>query len=41
MRTQEIEYNTKEHERMIKDLNEKLAVERQTRTALESKANRI
>lgn len=31
----------KEHERMIKDLNEKLAVEKQTRAALETKVARV
>jgi len=40
-RNQEIEYITKEHDRIIKDLNEKLAVERQNKAALENKAIRI
>jgi hypothetical protein len=31
----------KEHERVIKDLNEKLAIEKQTRISLETKITRI
>lgn len=31
----------KEHDRIIKDLNEKLAVERQTRASLETKVARV
>jgi hypothetical protein len=32
---------TKEHDRVIKDLTEKLAIEKQSRMALETKSNRI